>query len=139
MGVVNLFWKIFLTIKQSREVLGIPSSKSKVYLLKVVSAFRETREYTMGELSRNAYVNMPSMTEMVKKLEKEGIVHRARSAEDHRVVKVRLTDKGLEIHRKLCQTRSKALQDIFCRLSENDRAELTRSMQNVFDILSKVV
>jgi DNA-binding MarR family transcriptional regulator len=67
--------------------------------IKALAAFRGDKEYTMGELSKNAQVAMPSMTEMIDKLEKNGMAERSRDTNDRRVVKVRLTDKGQDCGR----------------------------------------
>ena len=69
--------------------------------IKALGAFRGDKDYTMGELSKNAQVAMPSMTEMVDKLEKHGIAERYRDETDRRVVKVRLTSKGKQLRKEL--------------------------------------
>lgn len=48
----------------------------------------------MGSLSRFLYINESSTSELVAKLEECGLVTRARSARDNRVVLVGLTPEG---------------------------------------------
>ncbi len=69
--------------------------------IKALAAFRGDKNYTMGELSNNAQVAMPSMTEMIDKLEGHGMAERYRDANDRRVVKVRLTPKGKKLRKEL--------------------------------------
>jgi DNA-binding MarR family transcriptional regulator len=106
--------------------------------LKALTAFKEEREYTMTELSRNAYVSMPTMTDMVDTLVEEGIAERRRDDQDRRVVKVCLTEKGKEMRRQFMERRRKELENVFGRLSLNDRKELLGSMERACTILRKV-
>ena len=50
---------------------------------------------TVGELCRRLFLDNGTITPLLKKLEKEGYVERARSKEDERVVTVTLTEKGV--------------------------------------------
>ena len=66
--------------------------------LKGLSAFVDLdAEYTMSELSKNAYLPLPNMTVIIKRLETKGIVLRQRSQNDRRIVRVCLTDHGRSV------------------------------------------
>ena len=106
--------------------------------IKALAAFRGDRDYTMGELSKNAQVAMPSMTEMVDKLEKHEIAERYRDANDRRVVKVRLTSKGRKLRKEFMQRRLKDMKEIFGKLSEDELNELINSLRRARQILEKV-
>ena len=106
--------------------------------IKALAAFRGDQEYTMGELSRNAQVAMPSMTEMIDKLEKHGMAERSRDENDRRVVKVRLTEKGKKLRKEFMQKRFNDLKAIFGRLSSAELDELIASLKKARLILEKV-
>jgi DNA-binding MarR family transcriptional regulator len=106
--------------------------------LKALTAFKEEKEYTMTELSRNAYVSMPTMTDMVDTLVEEGIAERRRDTRDRRVVKVALTEKGNNMRKIFMERRRKEVEDVFGRLSLDDRKELLGSMERACTILRKV-
>jgi len=106
--------------------------------IKALSAFRGERDYTMGELSKNAQVTMSSMTEMIDKLEKKGIAERGRDVNDRRVVKVKLTSKGKKLRKEFMQKRFKDMMDIFGKLSEKELNELIASLKRARCILEKV-
>ena len=106
--------------------------------IKALSAFRGDKDYTMGELSKNAQVAMPSMTEMVDKLEKHGIAERYRDKNDRRVVKVRLTSKGRRLRKEFMQRRLKEMKEIFGKLSEIELNDLIESLKRARRILEKV-
>jgi len=106
--------------------------------IKALGAFRWDKDYTMGELSQNAQVAMPSMTEMVDKLEKHGIAERYRDGNDRRVVKVRLTSKGRRLRKEFMQRRLKEMKEIFGKLSKQELNDLIKSLKKARYILEKV-
>jgi DNA-binding MarR family transcriptional regulator len=106
--------------------------------IKALGAFRGDKDYTMGELSKNAQVAMPSMTEMVDKLEKHGIAERYRDGNDRRVVKVRLTSEGKRLRKEFMQKRLKEMKEIFGKLSEIELNDLIESLKRARRILEKI-
>ncbi len=54
----------------------------------------EEGETTVKELTRRLFLDTGTMTPLLHKMEKNGLVTRCRSKEDERVVKIALTDKG---------------------------------------------
>jgi len=133
-------WRNFITefinnvIKDSGKISGFDFSMSQ---FKTMGAFREDAVYTMGELSKNASVTMPTMTEMIDNLEREGIAERIRDSQDRRVVKVRLTDKGKQLRKKFMDKRRNELKNILSNLSKEDRGELMNSLDKAYSVLKK--
>ncbi|OGL44614.1 MAG: hypothetical protein A2W05_04790 [Candidatus Schekmanbacteria bacterium RBG_16_38_10] len=106
--------------------------------LKAMSAFKEDKDYTMGELSRNIQVTMPSTTEMIDGLEELGIVERWRDSNDRRVVRVKLTEKGKQMRKEFMVRRREDLENIFSKLSIEDWDELIDSLERARQILKKI-
>lgn len=134
---VHVFKRLVQGVQHHSEVLGV--DRVSTSQLKALSAFHEDRLYSMTELSRNALVKMPSMTEMVDRLEQAGFLERVRSDADRRIVNVRLTDRGRQLHEKFIDRRRMELQDVFGGLSAGDRDRLVAALKTVSDILAKVV
>jgi DNA-binding MarR family transcriptional regulator len=106
--------------------------------IKALAAFRGDKNYTMGELSNNAQVAMPSMTEMIDKLEGHGMAERYRDANDRRVVKVRLTPKGKKLRKEFMQKRLKDMKELFGKLNKQELDELIASLRRARHILEKI-
>lgn len=107
--------------------------------LKAMSAFQEgNRDYTMGELSRNIQVTMPSMTDMIDGLEELGVVERWRDSNDRRVVRVKLTEKGKQMRKEFMEKRRYELENIFSKLSIEDWEELINHLEKASQILKKM-
>jgi MarR family transcriptional regulator, organic hydroperoxide resistance regulator len=106
--------------------------------IKTLSAFKEDRDYTMGELSKNMGVATPRTTLLVDDLEKTGIVQRVRDKNDRRIVKVRLTVKGKTIRKKFNQQRRQETEILLLRFSKKDRLELLDAMDRITKTLQKL-
>ncbi|MCX5900055.1 MAG: MarR family transcriptional regulator [Proteobacteria bacterium] len=134
--VRNLFVQIFnRMVKGSRRISDMPVTLSQ---MKALTAFHEDREYTMTELSKNALVKMPSMTEMVDRLEAEGVLQRMRDTKDRRVVNVALTDMGKKIHSQFIGRRRDEMGNLFGKLTVKDQDELLVSLRRVSGVLKKI-
>ena len=134
-------WRNFFTeffnrvIKDTGAIDGFDFSISQ---FKTMAAFREDREYRMSELSKNASVTMPSMTEMVDNLERAGIAERIRDSRDRRVIKVRLTEKGKRLRKQFMDKRRNELKNILSNLSRDDRTELKDALAKAYTVLQRV-
>ena len=134
--VKNLFSGISTEmVKNSVGIMGFAVNMSQ---LKAMTAFSEDSFLSMGELCKMANIKMPSMTEVVDRFEKEGILERIRNNEDRRVVKVKMTAKGKKMHKEVLKRRANELTKMFGVLTTKDRTKLVDSLKNVSEILIKV-
>lgn len=134
--VKNLFAGISIEmVKSSVGIMGFAVNMSQ---LKAMTAFSEDSLLSMGELCKMANVKMPSMTEVVDRFEKEGILERIRGEEDRRVVKVKMTEKGKKMHQEVLKRRADELTKMFGVLTTQDREKLVDSLKSVSKILTKV-
>ena len=132
----NLFTDLFQQmVMSSKGLMGFPVNSSQ---LKAMAAFHEDRRYSMGELCKIANVKMPSMTEIVDRLEAEGFVERVRETGDRRVVKVQLTDPGKKAHDGILHNREQELLNIFGCLDEKERLQLLKALRTVSSTMKRV-
>jgi len=80
----------------------------------------------MGDLARRAGVTEKTATGLVDRLERDGLVQRARDEADRRVVHVRLTAAGATLARRLDGEILLALERLLGRLGPADRRDLFR-------------
>jgi DNA-binding MarR family transcriptional regulator len=124
------------TLFQSGKILNSDLTPSQI---KFLFAFREDeREYPIGELGRNARVKSSTMTDMIDRLEKEGIAERVRDDGDRRVVKVCLTCKGKDIKRAFTQKTRHDVETALSKLTETERKALLNHLKGAFEILRKI-
>jgi len=107
--------------------------------LKGLSAFVDLEaEYTMSELGKNAYLPLPNMTVIVKRLEAKGIVLRRRCKDDRRIVRVRLTDHGRSVLYAFVAQRFQELENTLGKLSKEDQQELLNALITATNIFRKI-
>ena len=82
-------------------------------------------------------VSVPTMVELLTKLEKNGFITREQSSDDKRMTIVRLTDKG----RNEKQSEGKVMSEIFSCLSEDEQKtmigyidRMTESLKTILDM-----
>jgi DNA-binding MarR family transcriptional regulator len=99
---------------------------------------KDDQAYPIGELGKNARVKSSTMTDMIDRLEKDGIVERTRDDDDRRVVKVRLTDKGKKIKRQFSLKMREGIEEAFAHLSEEEKKILIDHLKGAYQILKRI-
>jgi DNA-binding MarR family transcriptional regulator len=85
----------------------------------------ERRPATLGELADAERVSAPTITRIVARLEEEGLVERARHEQDGRIVRLRLSDKGVRLVER---NRSRKDAYLAARLEGTDIQEVERCL-----------
>jgi DNA-binding MarR family transcriptional regulator len=89
----------------------------------VLMVLWEHKELTVSKISSKLFLKTNTLTPLLKRMEKQGIVKRTRSSEDERIVKIRLSDKGIKYRLEA--------EDIPLRLGEL----LTDDSQSIDDLI----
>ena len=84
--------KIDLLLQETAQEMGVTTLQLKMIM--TLSASDES--VSIGNLGKSIGVNGGNISNICKKLEKQGFVDRNRSDEDERVVNVKLTQKGFD-------------------------------------------
>jgi DNA-binding MarR family transcriptional regulator len=108
-------------------------------VIKSLYAFQdEHKAYPIGELGRNARVKSSTITDMVDRLERDGIAERFRDNGDRRIIKVRLTEKGKKIRSEFTSKRKKEFEVLFAKLDEKEKNALLHHLESAYQILKKI-
>ena len=79
---------------------------------------------SMGDLSRRLMVSNGNVTDVMARLEKDGMVRRTPSPADRRTVKARLTDRGEKVFREMAEPHGEWVAALFSGLSREELATL---------------
>jgi DNA-binding MarR family transcriptional regulator len=85
----------------------------------------------MGDLARRVAVTEKTITGLVDRLERDGLVERARDAADRRVIHVVLTAPGQALHRRMDAEVLEQLTRLLGRLDAADRRDLFRIIEKL--------
>jgi len=86
---------------------------------------------TMQEVARFLHVKAPTVTSIIIRLEREGLVSRMREKDDRRVVRITLTQRGLERMNKYIAEASTAMEKVFTKMRVQDVETLARILRSL--------
>jgi DNA-binding MarR family transcriptional regulator len=89
--------------------------------------------YQCGDIANRMVDRAPDITRRIDALEKQGLVDRARSSEDRRVVITRITEKGLALLEKMSPAMEEFNTYLRARLTKQECQELTALCEKIFD------
>jgi len=107
-------------------------------VIKILYAIHdETKEYPIGELGKNARVKSSTITDIMDRLEQDGIAARVRDSRDRRIVRVRLTEKGKKIKKDFSRKRRAEFQALLTKLGEEETRQLIYHLDEAYKLLKK--
>lgn len=86
---------------------------------------------TVGDLSRRAVIKMPTITRVLIRMEKDGLVERAATEADRRVIEVAMTDKAIETLAVVKEIGQSVFERAFDGVSPREAKELTGYLKKV--------
>jgi DNA-binding MarR family transcriptional regulator len=125
-----------------RQIAGVVRRKGRTMLeqynitppqFDALLILSRTGVLTMGELSNRLYLAYSTTTDLVDRLERAGFVVRERDAEDRRVVRVRIQDKGAQLIEEVLDARRAYLADVLQCLDTEERSQILRALQVLND------
>jgi DNA-binding MarR family transcriptional regulator len=99
--------------------------------LTVLKMLEGVGDLSLSELSDRIRAQNSTVTGIIDRMEREGLVARARSTEDRRVVKIKLTDKGSRIAREVSIEPMEVLRDSLGSLSGPEMRELLKILTKI--------
>ncbi|MFW6050519.1 MAG: MarR family winged helix-turn-helix transcriptional regulator [Myxococcota bacterium] len=114
--------------KEVARHLGLTGPQ--VTAIKMLEGFGDL---SLSALSEHMSAHNSTITGVVDRMVKGGLVERVRSTEDRRVVLIRLTPKGREIARSVPVTSMQVFAAALASLSDDEKASLRRILRKLSD------
>jgi DNA-binding MarR family transcriptional regulator len=126
------FWSVARRLRETSQETLAPwdITPSQLRALRVLSRHGVMR---LSELSDHLRIAPRSATEVVDALESRGLVRRRPDQGDRRATLAELTDSGAGVLDAILAARGTDTERVFGRLSETDRAHLTRILRKLRD------
>jgi MarR family transcriptional regulator, organic hydroperoxide resistance regulator len=96
-------------------------------------------DLSLTELSERIRAQNSTVTGIIDRMEREGLVVRARSSEDRRVVHIRMTDKGARIARDIAVEPMEILHKALGALSQGETRDLLRILTKIAKRVQSIV
>jgi DNA-binding MarR family transcriptional regulator len=115
-----------------KQIAGLNPSDIKVLFAIKHSAVEGKTDIKVSEISSILHVTAPTVTQIINKLEKDGLVIRNIDPADRRAVNIRLTEKGLEITNQARKIFLESFTGLVEFLGEEDSEKLAELLTKVF-------
>lgn len=102
----------------------------------ILNSLERQGENRMTDLANFMSVTTAAMTGLIDRLVRDGYVERAEDPDDRRIIKVKATQKGAVLVKKINLQKRQMIIDIFGRLTQQDREEYLRIIMQVRDVLT---
>jgi DNA-binding MarR family transcriptional regulator len=103
----------------------------------VLARLWEEDDISFSELSERLDFDNPTLTGVIDRMERDGLVKRQRSGDDRRVIKVRVTPKGRSLREEIgtlaADTDSLALQEF----TEQEQKQFLDNLQRVWKVMNR--
>jgi len=90
--------------------------------------------YPRCEIARRLIERAPDVTRLIDRLEKQGLVERARSGDDRRLSITRITRKGLQLLERMQPAMEEIHREFGNHLPAGDARELSRICEGIYDV-----
>jgi len=107
--------------------------------LTVVKILEQIGDLSLSELSEKIRAQNSTVTGIIDRMEREGLVVRERSTQDRRVVIIKLTPKGTELAENVPLEPMKVFQSALSSLSKDEMRELLRILLKVSKRVKAIV
>jgi DNA-binding MarR family transcriptional regulator len=134
--IERLLREISVIVKRKgREMLGnfpiTPPQFTALLWLK------DEGDMTIGELSQKMYLACSTMTDLIDRMEKNGVVERVRDERDRRVVRIHLLEKGKNIIEEVLKTRRQYLAKVLSHLSDEEALKIKKHLSILYEEMKK--
>lgn len=97
--------------------------------------FLKKESLTMGELGAKMYLACSTATDLIDRMERNGLIVRERDANDRRVIRLKITPKGEEIIAEVIEARKRYLAGILEKVAPQDRKTLIRNLDQLHNLM----
>ena len=91
------------------------------------------KSLTAGEIGSRTIAREPDITRLVDRLDARGLVHRARSEQDRRVVEIAITGRGLELLRGLDLHSQRMPRELIGHVGPRKLRQLSKLLAELLD------
>lgn len=116
---------------------GYKPSELRVLSMIEKGGLDDARGVTISAISELMRVSPPTVTPLVRSLESSGLIVRSHDEEDRRVVRVRLTEKGMRIRRESREVYIRHFKELYDYLGEARSDQLADLLELVYRFLEE--
>ncbi|MCL4359815.1 MarR family transcriptional regulator [Patescibacteria group bacterium] len=113
-------------ILNKRNGVSLEDRVATILQREVLRYIEESKNASMGEIAEHFRMSLSSMTQLIGRLAKSGFVARRNDANDRRIVRIAITDKGRQEMVRLAEKRREKFRKMFSLVPASDLRTLLR-------------
>ena len=121
--------------KRGREILadfGITPPQFSALLTLI-----QNGDMTIGELGEKMYLACSTATDLVDRMERNGLVARKRDTNDRRVIRLRVLERGHQMLEEVMQARRRYLSGVLERVSSEETASMVVALDHLAELMTQ--
>jgi MarR family transcriptional regulator, organic hydroperoxide resistance regulator len=107
--------------------------------LDALLVLREFGELTMGELCHKMYLACSTATDLIDRMERNGLIERVRDTADRRVIRLKVLPKGASVVEEVIEARRGYLATILSEIDVADKERLIQSLEQLNYLMTREV
>lgn len=107
--------------------------------LDALLVLREYGELTMGELCQKMFLACSTATDLIDRMERNGLIERVRDTADRRVIRLKVLPKGASVIDEVLDARRTHLSSILSELDVADKERLIQSLEQLNYLMTREV
>jgi len=135
----DILVSLFNSVLKMEEDAIKNSSKHNLSITEVhtLAAIGTGKAKTMTQVAASLKISVSTLTTAINKLVDKKYVNRFRVSEDRRIVKIELTEEGVEAVREHEVFHRKMIDDVVAELNEDEQGILLQSLDNLHDFFKR--
>lgn len=129
--LINTFMQFRKTGWHTKKIAGFNPSEYKLMAVIRQGMSEGNGVMKVSEISQKLHVTPPTVTQLINVLEKDGFVERTIDPDDRRAVKIKLTEKGLEVTEQARKAFREKFLGLIDHLGEEDSLKLAELLTKV--------
>lgn len=107
--------------------------------LDALLVLREYGELTMGELCQKMFLACSTATDLIDRMERNGLIERVRDTADRRVIRLKVLQKGSSVIDEVLEARRTHLATILAEIDVADKERLIQSLEQLNYLMTREV
>ena len=102
----------------------------------IMTMLEREKEANMTDLAKAMSVTTSAMTGVVDRLVRDGYAHRLRDSQDRRIIRIKLTSRGMKTVRTAIEDRKRATIKMFAVISQEEREKYLSILEHIKERLN---
>jgi DNA-binding MarR family transcriptional regulator len=107
--------------------------------LDALLVLRDFGELTMGELCQKMFLACSTATDLIDRMERNGLIERVRDTADRRVIRLKVLAKGTSVIDQVLEARRSYLVNILAEIDVADKERLIQSLEQLNYLMTREV